>query len=158
MTIIIRKILLTNLLFFLLVSCGFAPIYSVNKDVNFYIESINFSNSDKELANFIKTNLNNYLLKNNKKNFKIEASINYNKKPISKDSTGNTEEYELSSNSIIKIFNNELNKTFQFKEANIMKNFVDEFEEMQYERSAKKNMARSISSQILMQLSIINAN
>ena len=155
---IMKKILITNLLFFLLLSCGFAPIYSSNKKINFYIESINFKNSDKELSNFIKSNLNNYLLDNNEKKFKIEATINYNKNSISKNSRGNTEEYEISSISTFRIFQGELNKTIQFKDVNIMKNFADEFEEMQYEKNVKKSMARSISSRLLMQLSTINAN
>jgi len=153
-----RKILLTNLVFFLLISCGFSPMYSVNKNVNFYIESINFNNSDKELANFIKINLNNYLVANNGKNFKINASVVYNKNSISKDTKGNTQEYEVTASTTFEIFHNESSKIIQFIEIFIMKNFADEFAETQYEKSIKKNMARSISSRLLMQLSTINAN
>lgn len=153
-----RKILLTNLVFFLLISCGFAPIYSENKKIDFYIESISFNNSDPELANLIKINLNNYFLDNNEKNFNIEASIDYNKNSISKDSKGNIEEYEISANSTFEIYHGKLNKIIQFNEVIIMKNFADEFEQIQYERNIKKTMARSISSRLLMQLSTINAN
>ena len=153
-----KKILITNLLCLLLLGCGFTPMYSVNKKVSFYIESINFNNSDKELAGFIKSNLNNYLIKNNGKKFKINASINYSKNSISKDVSGNTEEYELSSTLNLLISQGELNKSVLIKEVSRMKNFTDEFEELQYERNAKESMARSITSRLLMQLSVINAN
>ena len=133
-------------------------MYSVNKKVSFYIESINFNNSDKELAGFIKSNLNNYLIKNNGKKFKINASINYSKNSISKDVSGNTEEYELTSTLNLLISQGELNRSVLIKEVSRMKNFTDEFEELQYERSAKESMARSITSRLLMQLSVINAN
>jgi hypothetical protein len=138
--------------------CGFTPMYSVNKKVSFYIESINFNNSDKELAGFIKSNLSNYLIKNNGKKFKINASINYSKNSISKDVSGNTEEYELTSTLNLLISQGELNRSVLIKEVSRMKNFTDEFEELQYERSAKESMARSITSRLLMQLSVINAN
>ena len=153
-----KKILIINLLFFLLLGCGFKPIYSKNKKFDFYIESLNFNNSDRELANFIKTNLNNYMINNNGRKFKIEASIDFNKKSISKDISGNTEEYELSSILNFVISSNELSKKLSYQQVSRMKNLTDEFKELQYERSIKKNMAQSISSRLLMQLSILNAN
>ena len=153
-----KKILIINLLFFLLLGCGFKPIYSKNKKFDFYIESLNFNNSDRELANFIKTNLNNYMINNNGRKFKIEASIDFNKNSISKDISGNTEEYELSSILNFVISSNELSKKLSYQQVSRMKNLTDEFKELQYERSIKKNMAQSITSRLLMQLSILNAN
>ena len=153
-----KKILIINLLFFLLLGCGFKPIYSKNKKFDFYIESLNFNNSDRELANFVKTNLNNYMINNNGRKFKIEASIDFNKKSISKDISGNTEEYELSSVLNFVISSNELSKKLSYQQVSRMKNLTDEFKELQYERSIKKNMAQSISSRLIMQLSILNAN
>ena len=153
-----KKILIINLLFFLLLGCGFKPIYSKNKKFDFYIESLNFNNSDRELANFIKTNLNNYMINNNGRKFKIEASIDFNKNSISKDISGNTEEYELSSILNFVISSNELSKKLSYQQVSRMKNLTDEFKELQYERSIKKNMAQSITSRLLMQLSMLNAN
>ena len=153
-----KKILIINLLFFLLLGCGFKPIYSKNKKFDFYIESLNFNNSDRELANFVKTNLNNYMINNNGRKFKIEASIDFNKNSISKDISGNTEEYELSSILNFVISSNELSKKLSYQQVSRMKNLTDEFKELQYERSIKKNMAQSISSRLIMQLSILNAN
>ena len=153
-----KKILLLNLLFFILIGCGYTPMYSANKKVNFYIESINFENSDREISNFIKTNLSNYLSENDGKKFKIDASIDYSKNSISKNTSGKTDEYELSFEVNFLISYDDQNKSLLIKEVSRMKNFTDEFEELQYERSIKKNMARSITSRLTMQLSLINAN
>ena len=53
-----KNILIISLIFFL-TSCGFTPIYSKNNNVNFSIEQVNFT-GDRELNNFLKTNLDQY--------------------------------------------------------------------------------------------------
>ena len=47
------------LIFMFLNSCGFTPLYTNNSDVNFSIEQVNYT-GDRELNNFLKTNLNKY--------------------------------------------------------------------------------------------------
>lgn len=153
-----KKFLFLNLIFFLLLSCGFTPMYSANKKVNFYIENISFDDGDIELANLIKSNLSNYLTTNNGRKFKIETSIDYTKKSIGKNSAGNTEEYELSLVTNFIIFYDNISKSLQIKETSRMKNFNDEFSELEHEKNLKKSMARSISSRLIMQLSIIYAD
>jgi len=133
-------------------------MYSANKKVNFYIENISFDDGDIELSNLIRSNLNNYLTTNNGRKFTIETSINYTKSSISKNSAGNTEEYELTSITNFLILYDNMSKSLQIKETSRMKNFDDEFSELEYEKNLKRNMARSISSRLIMQLSIIYAN
>ena len=153
-----KKFLFLNLIFFLLLSCGFTPMYSTNKKVNFYIENISFDDGDIELSNLIRSNLNNYLTTNNGRKFTIETSIDYTKNSISKNSAGNTEEYELTSITNFIILYDNISKSLQIKETSRMKNFDDELSELEYEKNLKRNMARSISSRLIMQLSIIYAN
>ena len=153
-----KKFLFLNLIFFLLLGCGFTPMYSANKKVNFYIENISFDDGDIELSNLIRSNLNNYLTTNNGRKFTIETSIDYTKNSISKNSAGNTEEYELISITNFIILYDNMSKSLQIKETSRMKNFNDEFSELEYEKNLKRNMARSISSRLIMQLSIIYDN
>lgn len=153
-----KKTLILNLLFFLLLGCGFAPMYSVNKKVDFYIENISFNDGDKELASYIRSNLNNYFQGNEGRKFQIDASINYKKNSISKDSAGNTEEYELSSIFTFIILGDGLNKSIQIKESSRMKNLEDEFSEIEFEKNLKKSMARLTVSRLIIQLSLIDAN
>ena len=148
-----KKIYLTILLFLFLQSCGYAPIYSGNQKVNFSIESINFDNSETELTNYINLNLSNYANKRDGIKFKINARVQYSKTVVSKNTAGDVEEYELTSNSLFTISSLKEVKTINIKEIFKMNNFNDEFEERRYEQTIKKNMARSIVSKLLLQLS-----
>ena len=79
---------------FFLTNCGFTPIYLKNTNVNFSIEQVNYT-GDRELNNFLKTNLIQY--KNEKINNKIyiEANSIYEKIVLSKDGTGEVTNYQL---------------------------------------------------------------
>ena len=152
-------ITIISLFFFLLIqSCGYAPIYGKSQKVNFYIKEINFNNSDngdKELNFFIRSNLNKYLINNGGDAYKIETSIKYEKISLSKDSSGTTEEYQLSSEVIFKITANKT-EILKIKEIFKMNNLEDEFKEREYEKTIKQNMARTIVSKLIIQLSKFN--
>lgn len=154
---LIKKYSIIILFFLLLHSCGYSPIYSKNQKIDFFIESIELV-GDEELKNFININLNNYLLKNNSKAFKIYGSINYQKNSISKNITGEIEEYNLVAEALFTIGIKDNKKILRINEKNIMNNFTDEFEELRYEAIIKQNMAKSITSKLLLQLSKFNAN
>lgn len=139
-------------------SCGYVPMYSKNQKVDFYIQSINFNDSDKELVNFIKSNLSNYLKKNTGKNFIINASINYQKTAVSKSAEAITEEYNLISTVLFQINSENVDKEIAINETYKMNNFDDEFEERKYEQSIKKNMSKSIVSKLIIQLTRFNVN
>jgi len=134
------------------------PMYANNQKVDFYIENIEFDNGDKDLANFIKTNLNNYLVVKDSKKFKIKTSIEYVKNSLSKNSAGETEEYELSSYVIFDVESEGKNLEIKIKETFKMNNFSDEFEELEYERVVKQTMSRSIASKLIIRLSRLNDN
>ena len=154
---LIKKYSIIILFFLLLHSCGYSPIYSKNQKIDFFIESIELV-GDNELKNFININLNNYSLKNNSKAFKIYGSINYQKNPISKKITGEIDEYNLVAEALFTIEIKDNKKILRINEKNIMNNFTDEFEELRYETIIKQNMAKSITSKLLLQLSKFNAN
>ena len=153
-----KKYSIIILILFFIQSCGYAPLYSKNQKVDFYIQSINFNSSDKELANFIKTDLNKYLNKNNGKNFIINASINYQKTAVSKSTEAITEEYNLISTVLFQINSENVDKEITINETYKMNNFDDEFEERKYEQIIKKNMSKSIVSKLILQLTRSNVN
>ena len=153
-----KKIFITIVIFLFLQSCGYVPIYSKNQKINFYIESVNFKNGDDELSNYIDLNLINYTNKRDGKKYKIDANVQYLKTVISKNTAGKAEKYELISNVSFTISSLEEIKKINMREIFRMNNFDDEFEERQYEQEIKKNMARSIVSRLLLQLSRFNDN
>ena len=153
-----KKICTIFLILLFTQSCGYTPMYSKNQKVNFYIKSVEFTESDKDLANYLKLNLNNYFEKKDGSEYIIDANISYKKTIASKDSTGEIEEYNLSSVAKFIIKSNNFSKTININETFKMENFTDEFQEREYEENIKKNMARSITSKLLFQLSRFDVN
>ena len=145
-----KNILVISLLFFLN-SCGFQPIYSKNNNVNFSIEQVDFT-GDRELNNFIKTNL--YQYKNSDKNNKIfiEAKSEYNKFILTKNGKGEVTNYELNAEIVFLI--KPTNKQIKISEKKTMESMADKFEEDKYEKSIKQNFASSITFKLLQELII----
>ena len=143
-----KNIILISLIFFL-TNCGFTPIYLKNTDVNFSIEQVNYT-GDKELNNFLKTNLNQYKNKKTDNKIYIEADSIYKKIVLSKDNTGKVTNYQLEAEVIFLI--KPLNKKIKIKEKKIIDSRDDKFEEARYERSIKQSFAASISEKLSTEL------
>ena len=139
------------LIFMFLNSCGFTPIYVNNSNLNFSIEQINYI-GDRELNNFLKTNLKKYKNEKIENKIYIEAKSEYRKIILSKDATGEATSYQLEAKVIflIKPSNNKIKIT----EKKIMDKMNDKFEENIYERSIKQNFASSITDKLLSRLMI----
>jgi len=139
------------LIFMFLNSCGFTPIYVNNSNLNFSIEQINYI-GDRELNNFLKTNLNKYKNEKIENKIYIEAKSEYRKIILSKDATGEATSYQLEAEVIflIKPSNNKIKIT----EKKIMDKMNDKFEENVYERSIKQNFASSIADKLSSRLMI----
>jgi len=145
-----KSIILISIIFFL-TQCGFTPIHLKNKNLNFSIEQISYT-GDRELNNFLKTNLDQY--KNEKVDNKIyiEANSIYKKIILSKDKTGEVTNYQLEAEVIFLI--KPLNKKINITEKKIMDSMDDKFEETRHERSVKQSFASAISQKILLELTI----
>jgi hypothetical protein len=146
-----KNIIFISLIFFL-TNCGFTPIYLNDTDLNFSIEKVNYI-GDRDLNNFLKTNLIKYKNEKSKNKIYIEANSTYRKIILSKDSAGETTSYQLEAEVIFSIM--PLNKKIRIKENEIMESKEDKFEEARYERSIKQNFASAISNKLSTEL-IVN--
>ena len=146
-----KHIVLISLIFFL-THCGFSPIYVKNTNINFSIENINYK-GDRDLNNFLKTNLNQY--KDDKSNRKIliEATSEYEKIILTKNTVSEVTNYKLVAKVTFLIKPN--NKKIIIMEEEIINSMDDKFEEARKERTTKQNFARSISKKLISEL-IIN--
>ena len=148
----IKKNILYITLIFFLTSCGFTPIYLKNKNVNFSIEQVNYT-GDRDLNNFLRTNLNQYKNKNVNNKIYIDVKSIYRKIILTKDGTGQITNYQLEAEVIFLV--KPLNKEIKITEKKIMDSMDDKFEEARYERTIKQNFASSISNKLSLEL-IIN--
>jgi hypothetical protein len=143
-----KNILLIFLIFFLS-NCGFSPIYLKNTNVNFSIEQVNYT-GDRELNNFLKTNLDQYKNKKNNNKIYIEANSVYEKTILIKNKAGEVTNYQLEVEVLFLI--KPSNKKIKITEKKIMDSMDDKFEETRYERSIKQNFASSISNKLSLEL------
>ena len=146
-----KNIYVISLIFFL-VNCGFTPIYLKNTDINFSIEQVNYT-GDKELNNFLKTNLDQYKNKKIDNKIYIEAESVYKKIVLSKDDAGEVTNYQLEAEVIFLI--KPLSKRIKITEKKIMDSMDDKFEEARKERTIKQNFASSISNKLTSEI-IVN--
>ena len=146
-----KNVIILSIIFFL-TNCGFSPIYLKNENRNFSIEKVIYT-GDRELNNFLKSNLNSYKNKDSNNKFVIEAKSEYTKVALSKNMAGEVTNYQLEARVIFLI--KPINKEISITEKKIMDSMDDKFEETRYERTIKQNFAYSISDKLSSEL-IIN--
>ena len=143
-----KNIIILSLILFL-ANCGFTPIYLKNKNINFSIEQIEYT-GDRDLNNYLKTNLDKYRDEKNNNKIFMQAETKYEKNVFSKDSTGKISSYQLKVETIFLI--KSTNKKIIIIEKKIINSMDDKFEETRYEKSIKQSFAYSISNKLISEL------
>ena len=148
----IKKIIFLIIVNLSLLSCDYSPIYSNNNNYNFYIESIS-QEGNNEINTLIRSKLRKYQIVTDAKKITINNVSIFEKSSQSKNKSGNTDQYLL--NLEVKFFvkSSDNEKNFILKEKFIMKNFANEFDEKNYERTIKNNMTELIVNNLIIQLS-----
>ena len=127
-------------LFFILVGCGFSPIYTSKSDLKFNLEILN-SVGEKEINKYISNHLKKYTDKNLDEKIMIKIDTSYSKINISKDNKGSTTGYKLVSKTKFYISSNGKDENVFFTEKLILNRFDDVFEEKRYETKLKEDIA-----------------
>ena len=144
------KIIFISLIF-LLANCGFSPIYVKNTNNNFSIENVIY-NGDRELNNFLKTNLNQYKNEGANKKVYIEAISKYKKIILTKNTTGKITNYKLIAEVTFLIKSTD--RKINIIEERVINTMNDKFEEARKEKAIKQSFASSISKKLVSELVI----
>jgi hypothetical protein len=144
------KIIFISLIF-LLANCGFSPIYVKNTNNNFSIENVIY-NGDRELNNFLKTNLNQYKNEGANKKVYIEAISKYEKIILTKNTTGKITNYKLIAEVTFLI--KSTGRKINIIEERVINTMDDKFEEARKEKAIKQSFASSISKKLTSELVI----
>jgi hypothetical protein len=144
------KIIFISLIF-LLANCGFSPIYVKNTNNNFSIENVIY-NGDRELNNFLKTNLNQYKNEGANKKVYIEAISKYEKIILTKNTTGKITNYKLIAEVTFLIKSTD--RKINIIEERVINTMNDKFEEARKEKAIKQSFASSISKKLVSELVI----
>ncbi len=145
----IRKIIIPLILFLVLNSCGYSPIYST-KYQDFKINDLNFK-GERKINEILRKRLVSYTKIDSAKNFyDVTISSSLNKNIDSKDKKGNPVQFSLRIN-VDLIIVDKFDKTLQinFNEKNSYNNKDKKFELKIYENSLIQNMSEKIHSDII---------
>ena len=148
----INKIL-TILTFFLLIGCGFEPMYSekkLNENYNFTINNIGFSGNNN-INQYLKNNLVNYT-NNKNKEIKYDLAINSRttKTITTKNKKGDPELFHIKIVINVDIIeNNKLKNQTILEEGFEYKNKSNKFQLDKYEKNIQKNLTNKLSKDLI---------
>ena len=153
-----KKIILFIIILNLVNGCGFSPLHYKKLNANFSIEEVKYE-GDKIINNFLK----NYfrVLKNNEyeNSYKINVNTAYYKNVLSRDSTAEVIDYQLTTKVLFQIsFKDKIIKELRFVEKQNMNSISDKFEEQKYERVIKENFASTLFDKLTSELTSLNDN
>ena len=138
----------------MLASCGYSPMLSTmdNKILNIEVVS---HEGDKEINQVLRSK---FKIHRNENEELIKISINssYKKKDLSKNLTGKVEDYKIETTTSFIVIRNKNEKNFSFSEEYTIKNFDDDFEERNYEKKIRKNVANINYQKLMLQLYKLN--
>ena len=149
----IKKILILSLITVILTACGYSSLHQDINDKKLNLKIIEIK-GDKELNNFILSNLKKYRHKEGEQ-INLTINTNYTKAVVSRDTKGSISNYQLSANAVFNIEINNQNKSISMKEDFIMKNISDSYEKKNYEKTIKQNLSNSIANELILRLSTI---
>jgi len=140
------------IIFFLLLSCGYKPIYS-SKNMNFSIKEI--QNENTPLNNEFARNLKSFSNKETSNQIKIDIDSEKKIEIKSKDSKGNPNLYELSVTLKTVIYDEDTGKISkkEFNQKLNFKNRDDKFQLNQYQKEIEKLLIGKIIEDMLSYLS-----
>ena len=149
---------ITIIIFILFLShCGYSSIYKDQQSIDFQLNIIE-TEGDYQMNNLIKNEIKLYSNKESLNIFNIKIDTNYKKKVLTKNSSGEITDYNLSVTSVISINLKNKDKSFKFEENINIKNQADTFEQNTYEKNIKKNFASSIREKLFSIILKINDN
>ena len=150
----IKKNFIKIIFIFLLASCGYSPMLSTMDNKILNIEVVGHE-GDKEINQVLRSK---FKIHRNENEELIKISINssYKKKDLSKNLTGKVEDYKIETITSFIVIRNKNEKNFSFSEEYTIKNFDDDFEERNYEKKIRRNVANINYQKLMLQLYKLN--
>ena len=147
----LKKIFLIIISFNLLTHCEYKPVYLNQNNVDYKIIITSF-NGDKFINNLVAENL-----KKNSKNqsneiIDVSFDTEYTKNVLAKNSIGTITDYQSNVIATFVLKKGENIERFVVNEKFNFQKMADKYEERNYERTIKKNIATSISQKLILKL------
>ncbi len=151
----LKKIFLFLFLSILITNCNYSPVYMKNENFKYNI-NITEIVGDNETNKYIVKDLNQQSKVDAKNNFDIKINTTFTKKILAKDSKGTPTDFELKAKSMFIIGYNNIDQVFNIEEKLSYKKLSNNYEQSNYEKTIKKNIASSIARKLILRLATLN--
>ena len=149
----LKKIFFIILSFNLLSHCDYKPVYSKQNNAGLKIIISGFT-GDKDINNFIASNVDRSSKKETNEIVKINFNTDYTKKILAKNSAGTITDYQSDVVTTFVIRKDDNTENFVVKDKFNFKKMTDKYEEKNYELNIKRNLANSISQKLILRLAV----
>ena len=150
----LKKIFFIILTFSLLSNCQYKPIYSNQNKIDYKIIVTSFT-GDKDINNFIDTNLLRNSKESSNKVVNISFDTKYSKNVLAKNAAGAITDYQISIVTTFTIRKENSYESFPVNEKFNFQKMTDKYEEKNYENNIKRNLADLISQKLILRLAVI---
>ena len=147
-----KKNLIIILLFFLFQHCGYSPVYTNVKSLDYKLNVINVS-GDNDINNMLKTYIKRYSNISDKKSLNLNIKTDYVKNVLSKNKEGKITNYLIKSRIEFVIIGSKNKKNFVFEDEIRAANSDNQFEFKKYENTIKSNFVNSAMEQLILKIS-----
>ena len=149
-----KKSLLIIILFFFLQHCGYTPIYSNIKKIDYKI-NVKELNGNFEMNNIVSSEIKRYSNSSSNKIFNLKVTTTYEKNILTKNKKGEVTNYLIKTGIVFKIINSKDNLQFAYEEETKASNMNDQFEFKKYENTIKSNFIKSKIEELILNLSAV---
>ena len=150
----LKKIFFIILSLNLISHCEYKPVYSNQNKINYKIIITSFT-GDKEINNLVVANLNKNSKDQSGRTINISFDTRYTKNVLAKNTAGTITDYQTNAVTTFLIEKENNSENFVIDEKFNFKKMTDKYEEKNYERKIKENLANSISQKLILRLSVI---
>ena len=147
-----KKTVVIILLFFLLQSCGYTPIYKNIKNLDYNFRILNITGNN-DINNLLTTYIQRYSNKSDNENINLNIKTEYVKNVLSKNKEGKITNYLIKSRIEFEIKGSRNDKNFIFEDEIRAVNSDNQFEFKKYENTIKSNFVNSAMEELILKIS-----
>jgi hypothetical protein len=150
----LKKKLLPLLFLIIVANCDYSPVYVKGEGSKLNIDIIKI-NGDSEINDIIAKEISQIANNNYAKKINVKINTNFVKIILARNTKGTPTDYELKAISSFKITNSDKEQNFVIEEKFNYKKMTNSYEQNNYEKTIKKNIASSITRKLILRLTIV---
>ena len=150
----LKKILLPLLFLIIVNNCDYSPVYLKGENTKLNINIIE-AKGDTEVNKVIKNEISEIANNDYSKVINIKINTNYVRTILARNSKGTPTDFELKATSRFEVTTPDKEQNFTIEEKLNYKKMSNSYEQSNYEKNIKKNLASSITRKLILRLSIV---